>query len=110
MGVFMYVYAGLGASAAFFITSVAKEEGYGSLLTVGVCYGLGIAFGVIISSAVSGGHLSPCFTIAFWLYKGFPARKVPFYILSQIFGAFIAALVVYVSRPDQASSALGPLR
>lgn len=34
-------------------------------------------------------------TIAFALFKGFPWRKVPQYIVSQIFGAFIAGLIVY---------------
>ncbi len=68
---------------------------YGNLLTIGLCYGLGIAFGIIVATPTSGGHLSPCFTLAFWLFKGFPARKVPFYILAQIAGAFVACLVAY---------------
>lgn len=62
---------------------------------MGLCYGLGIAFGVIVATPTSGGHLSPCFTLAFWMFKGFPARKVPFYIFAQILGAYVACLVVY---------------
>ncbi|CEQ41292.1 SPOSA6832_03008 [Sporobolomyces salmonicolor] len=68
LGVFFYVFSGIGASAAFLVTTAAKESGYGSLLTI---------------------------AIAFWLFKGFPARKVPFYIVSQIFGGFLAAVFVY---------------
>ena len=34
-------------------------------------------------------------TIALWLYRGFPGRKVGWYIIAQIFGAALATLVVY---------------
>lgn len=101
---------GAGATAAFFITSVAKMTGFGSLLVIALSYAIGV---VIVSSVAvcsanvrltgplklhqaitvcgpaSGGHLSPCFTIAFWLLRGFPGKKVPFYIVAQIFGAFV---------------------
>ena len=42
----------------------------------------------------SGGHFNPAITIAFAIWQGFPWRKVPYYIFSQIFGAFIASLVM----------------
>jgi len=48
-----------------------------------------------VSGPTSGSHLSPGYTIAFAVFKGFPWRKVPQYIIAQIFGAFIACLVVY---------------
>jgi glycerol uptake facilitator-like aquaporin len=74
-----------------------------------------------------GGHLNPCFTIAHWLFRGFPARKVPMYvpsitarlsqrrrppradtlrpclsryILAQIFGAYVAFGLIYVQYYD----------
>ncbi|KAG8885040.1 hypothetical protein FRB98_002040 [Tulasnella sp. 332] len=95
IGVFFYVYCGLGASAAFFVTSAAKQSGYGDLFTIGWSYGLGICFGILVSGPTSGSHLSPGYTIAFAIFKGFPWRKVP------IFGAFIAAMCVYgVYRQD----------
>lgn len=43
---------------------------------------------------MSGGHFNPAITICLWLWQGFPTRKVPYYILSQIFGAFVAGLLV----------------
>lgn len=121
----------MGASAAFFVTSALKVANFGSLLTVGFSYGFGIILAIVIcvrccrrfeygfadslslssQGPASGGHLSPCYTIAFWLFKGtshsrslfrrcsqspgFPAKKVPFYIGAQIFGAFLGALTVY---------------
>ncbi|TNY17268.1 aquaporin-like protein [Rhodotorula diobovata] len=95
IGVFFYVFSGVGATATFFVTSAAKEEGYGSLLTVGLAYAFGIAFAIIVAAPTSGGHLSPSFTVCFTIYKGFPLRKAPFYILSQLLGGFVAVLCAY---------------
>lgn len=64
-------------------------------------YGLGIAFAIVVCAIPSGGHLSPSYTIAFWLLKGFPASKVPRYILSQLIGAFIACGFVYLQYKQE---------
>lgn len=84
---------GMGASASFLVTSASKTAGFGSLLNVslsdrcvssglsgtlnfGPCpqiaisYFFGIVFALILSAPVSGGHLSPGFTISFVLLKG----------------------------------------
>lgn len=101
VGVFMYVFAGVGASASFFVSSAANQAGFGSLQTIGLCYAFGIAFAIIIAAPVSGGHLSPSFTVCFVLFKGFPIRKAPWYILSQLIGGFLACLLVYGIYKEQ---------
>ncbi|KAK4702892.1 histone acetyltransferase, partial [Phenoliferia sp. Uapishka_3] len=95
LGVFIYCFFGVGASAAFFITSVGKVAGFGSLLNIGISYAVGIILAIVICGPASGGHLSPCYTIAFWLFKGFPAKKVPFYLVAQVFGGFVGIMAVY---------------
>ncbi|GAA5948675.1 hypothetical protein JCM3765_004970 [Sporobolomyces pararoseus] len=93
IGVSVYVMLGTGATATLLITTAAKEAGFGSLFTIGFAYALGIAFAIVTCAGTSGGHLSPSFTVAFVLFKGFPIRKAPWYILSQIIGATLGALV-----------------
>ncbi|KAG8995517.1 hypothetical protein FRB94_009109 [Tulasnella sp. JGI-2019a] len=95
MGMFLYVYCGLGAGAAFSTTASAGVSGFGSLFSIGWAYGIGITLSIMIAGPTSGSHLNPAYTIAFAIFKGFPWKKVPQYIISQIFGAFLAALVVY---------------
>ncbi|KAF8209568.1 aquaporin-like protein [Mycena galopus ATCC 62051] len=96
MGVFMYVYAGVGSTAVWVIGNLAKEVGFSSLLQIGFGYAAGIMLAITICSATSGGHFNPCITIVQMLFKGFPPLKGLRYIVSQIFGGYIACLLVYL--------------
>ncbi|CCF60637.1 hypothetical protein KAFR_0L00300 [Kazachstania africana CBS 2517] len=61
----------------------------------------GWAAGVMIAwfaaggSAISGAHLNPSITVASFIYKGFPLKKVPVYILGQYIGAFFGTLLAF---------------
>jgi glycerol uptake facilitator-like aquaporin len=113
-GVFLYTFFGVGATAAFVFGGFLKEDGIGNILTIGLAYGLGIVFAIIAAAPTSGGHLSPGYTIAFAVFKGFSWKKVPLYIIAQIFGGFIAVLLVYAQyrqafvQVDTALAAAGP--
>lgn len=99
-GVFFYVFAGIASVASFTLatTSAAgKELGvpvFGSIFQIGWAFAMGIAFAIITCGPTSGGHFNPAVTVCLWLWQGFPLRKVPHYIFSQIFGAFIAGLLL----------------
>jgi len=56
---------------------------------------LAIAFAIIVFAPTSGGHFNPAITLCLAYWQGFPWRKVPYYILSQIIGSFLAGLMVY---------------
>lgn len=47
-------------------------------------------------SAVSGAHLNPSVTVANFIYRGFPFKKILHYIVGQILGAFVGALIMYI--------------
>jgi len=100
LGVFFYVYAGVGASAAAVFGVYLKEPSLGSTLQVGFGYAFGILFAITICSGTSGGHFNPCVSIAFVFFKGFPPLKALRYIVAQIFGGYVACLLIYAQYKD----------
>lgn len=105
LGVFMYVYAGLGSQASFVIGSILQQAGLSSVLQIGFAYFAGIILALGICSSTSGGHFNPCVSIAFVVFKQFPPLKALRYIVFQILGAYVACLLVYVQYHDQIKAA-----
>ncbi|KAE9984017.1 hypothetical protein EG328_009274 [Venturia inaequalis] len=95
-GVFFYVFPGIAAIASFTLNTEGPlpVSFFSNLLQVGFAFAIGIAFAIITCAPVSGGHFNPAITICFAIWQGFPWKKVPHYILSQILGSFIAGLVL----------------
>lgn len=48
----------------------------------------------MLCAPTSGGHFNPAITLCFAIWSGFPWKKVPHYIFSQIVGAFVAGMVL----------------
>ncbi|MES2512874.1 MAG: aquaporin [Bacteroidota bacterium] len=89
IGTFALVFCGTGAI-------VINQESGGAITHVGIA----ITFGLIVAAMIytigdiSGAHLNPAVTIAFWTAKRFPAKEIVPYILSQTIGAFIASFTL----------------
>ncbi|KIK83040.1 hypothetical protein PAXRUDRAFT_153320 [Paxillus rubicundulus Ve08.2h10] len=109
LGVFLFVYAGLGAAAAFVVGSITAQQ-IGSLYTVGFAYAIGIVLAITLCASTSGGHFHPGVTITFVLLRGFPLRKAARYIFAQIFGGYLTCLIVYVQWKDLIVLAEGVLK
>lgn len=95
-GVFFYVFPGIASVASFILheSSPVGVTAFGSIFQIGWAFGIGIAFAIITCAPTSGGHFHPAITICFAIWQGFPWRKVPHYIFSQVFGAFMAGLLL----------------
>ena len=50
---------------------------------------------ILFMGAVSGAHLNPVVTLAFYLRRDFPWRRVPGYLLAQFVGATLACLFLW---------------
>ncbi|KAJ7736039.1 putative aquaporin 2 [Mycena maculata] len=96
MGVFFYVYAGVGSQAGWVLGNILKEVGISSVFQIGFAYACGIVLAIVICSGTSGGHFNPCITIVQVLFKGFPPLKAVRYIAAQILGGYIACLLIYL--------------
>lgn len=58
-------------------------------------WAVGVAMGVFVAGGISGAHLNPTVTIALWIFRGFPTRKVLPYLLAQMIGGVLGAAAVY---------------
>src|SRR5881227_2601259 len=82
LGTFMLVLVGAGGAVVN-----ATSHGAISRSTAVAAPGLMVMAIILFMGAVSGAHLNPAVTIAFWLRRDFPGRRVPGYILIQLVGA-----------------------
>jgi aquaporin NIP len=68
--------------------------------------GIAVAFGLVVLAVIygfgeiSGAHINPAVTIAFWVSGRFPKNKVLFYILAQLVGAILASIVLRILFPE----------
>jgi aquaporin Z len=89
IGTFALVFCGTGAI-------IINQETNGIITHAGIA----ITFGLIVSAMIysvgdiSGAHLNPAVTIAFWVAKEFPSKEIIPYVLSQGIGAFTATITL----------------
>jgi len=77
-----------------------SDQTYGNYLNIDLGWGIGVTFGVYASMNISGAHLNPAVSVALAIFKKFDWRKVPFYIIVQILGAFLASALVFAVYYD----------
>ena len=98
IGTFCLVFAGTGAI-------VVNDLSDGVITHVGVALTFGLIVLAMIQAVgdVSGAHINPAVTIAFWAARRFDAKQVIPYIVSQFVGAFAASGLLRIMFPDHAS-------
>ncbi|MFS0750830.1 MIP/aquaporin family protein [Oceanobacillus sp. 1P07AA] len=75
---------------------MSKSEGTGwVLITLG--WGLAVTLGVYAVGNFTGAHLNPAVTVGFAAVGDFPWAKVPLYILAQVIGAIVGAIIVFLN-------------
>jgi glycerol uptake facilitator protein len=72
-----------------------KSENAG-WLTICVAWGLAVTISVYAVGSISGAHLNPAITIALAMIGSFPADQIIGYVVAQMAGAFVGAVVVWV--------------
>ncbi len=94
IGTFALVFAGCGA--------IVVDQLYGASLGV---LGIGLVFGLIVMAMIyaigniSGAHINPAVSIAFYIAGRFPARELLPYVLAQCSGAILACLLLLLIMP-----------
>ncbi|QEA40718.1 aquaporin family protein [Pistricoccus aurantiacus] len=84
-----------GGVVAGVVLKRSKAEASGWIvITFG--WGLGVAMAIYAVGDISGAHINPAVTVGLAVIGEFPWGKVPAYILGQMIGAFIGAVVVWL--------------
>ncbi|KIW39099.1 uncharacterized protein PV06_08910 [Exophiala oligosperma] len=91
-GVFILILFGDGVVAQVVLSNSTK----GDYQSISWGWGLGVMLGVY-TSGISGAHINPAVTFANCVYRKFPWRKFPVYMLAQVLGAMCASGVVYAN-------------
>jgi len=107
VGVFMLVFIGGGA-----IIVNGYRDGVVGLGGIAAAHGLALALAVTATMGISGGHINPAVTIGLWSVGRIDARKAGLYVVAQLLGAVVAALLLKELFPAVAGriQALGALK
>ncbi len=98
IGTLVLVLLGDGVCAACSLNK-CKSKGAGwVVITLG--WGFAVMTGVLIAGPVSGAHLNPAVTLGLAIFGSFPWADVFGYIVAQMLGGFIGAVLVYVFYKD----------
>nr|AJI43705.1 NOD26-like intrinsic protein [Hevea brasiliensis] len=90
VGTYMLIFCGCGSVAVNYI--------YGSITFPGVCVVWGLIVMVMIYSVghISGAHFNPAVSITFAIFRQFPIKQLPLYILAQFVGSLLASGTLYI--------------
>ena len=91
LGTFALVFAGTGA-----LTIDATTGGGVGHVGVGLTFGLIVMVMIYAVGHISGAHINPAVTLAFWAARHFPTRLVPVYLVAQLAGALAASSLLRV--------------
>lgn len=98
LGTFVMILLGCGVVACVSL-KYSKGAG-GGWIVVTLAWGLAVMCGVLIAGPVSGAHLNPAVSVGLASAGKFPWAYVAPFILAQLLGAFIGAMLVYIFYKD----------
>ena len=93
-GTMLLVLLGDGVVAAVVLKdSKAQNAGW---LTIVIGWGLAVMLAIYAVGSISGAHLNPAITIAFAMNGSFPSDQVVGYVLAQMCGGIVGAILVWL--------------
>jgi len=94
IGTALFVLVGAG--------SVIATQGGAAGLAIALANGIGLAVVVTIMLPISGGHINPAVSFALWLGKQIDGWTLGKYVLAQLLGAIVGALLLKATFPASA--------
>jgi aquaporin Z len=85
-----------GPGTAILATGGFFPRGSVGVLGVALAFGLSLLVAAYAIGSISGCHINPAVTIGLWVIGKTKTRELPFYVVGQIVGGLIGALVIYI--------------
>ena len=98
VGTLILVLFGDGVCAACSLNK-SKAQGAGWVV-IALGWGLAVMMGVLVAGPVSGAHLNPAVTLGLAIAGTFPWASVLGYIVAQMLGGFVGAVLVWSFYKD----------
>jgi glycerol uptake facilitator protein len=95
VGTLLLVLLGDGVVAGVLLGKSKAEKSGWIVITTG--WALAVAMAVYTVGRISGAHLNPAVTLGLAAVGKLPWRQVPIYILAQMLGAFLGAILVWLA-------------
>ncbi|VDP67061.1 unnamed protein product [Echinostoma caproni] len=93
-GTAIMVIFGCGVLAQVELGSGGMQK-HGTFISISLGWGLAVCLGVFFAGINGSGNINPAITLAWAILGRIPYKRVPFYTISQIFGAFLGAVTIY---------------
>ena len=98
IGTLILILLGDGVVAAVLLRNSKAEHSGWIVITFG--WGMAVAIAVYAVVAVSGAHINPAVTVGLASVGLLPWAQVPGYIIAQLLGAFVGAVLVWLTYYD----------
>jgi len=98
VGTLILILLGDGVVAAVLLRNSKAEHSGWIVITFG--WGMAVAIAVYAVVAVSGAHINPAVTVGLASVGLLPWAQVPGYIIAQLLGAFVGAVLVWLTYYD----------
>jgi MIP family channel proteins len=106
IGTFAVVFVAVGAVCADEYLRATGQTGFGVLGTA-LAYGLAVAVMTTALGHISGAHLNPAITAAFWVTKRLGSLQSLAYCVAQLLAASAAAYLLTAILPDSVWRSVG---
>src|SRR5579859_3836698 len=94
LGTLLLILLGDGVVAGVVLRKTKSENA--GWLTIVAGWGLAVTLAIYAVGRISGAHLNPAVTLALAVHGSFPYDHVAGYITSQLAGAFVGAVLVWI--------------
>lgn len=102
-GTFWLVFGGCGSAV---LAAAFPDLGIG-FVGVALAFGLTVLTMAYAVGGISGGHFNPAVSVGLTVAGRFPASSLLAYVVAQVVGAIVAALVLYLIASGKAGFQLG---